>query len=86
MSLISGARILSLIRGPVSRCGGALCGLRAMVVFLVLLSMVAHSNSAAHVIQAGSFLQKRNNALVFAASAEMALQSDRILPYRAAMN
>tara|TARA_R110000744_G_scaffold44684_1_gene99523 strand:- start:201 stop:359 length:159 start_codon:yes stop_codon:yes gene_type:complete len=28
---ISLERIFSLMRGPVSRCGGALCGLRAMM-------------------------------------------------------
>ena len=32
MSRISGARMRSLTRGPVSRVGGALCGLRAMAV------------------------------------------------------
>ena len=31
---ISGERMRSLMRGPVSRCGGALWGLRAMVVVL----------------------------------------------------
>jgi len=31
ISLISGDVTRSFARGPVSRCGGALCGLRAMV-------------------------------------------------------
>ncbi|EET48387.1 hypothetical protein TR2A62_1109 [Thalassobium sp. R2A62] len=32
------ARMRSLTRGPVSRAGGALCGLRAMVLILYQLS------------------------------------------------
>ena len=37
---ISGDRMRSLMRGPVSRCGGALWGLRAMVVVLHMVASV----------------------------------------------
>jgi hypothetical protein len=49
---ISVPRIFSLTRGPVSRCGGALCGLRAMVVVLGLLR-----NSVTKRIRLPLFLQ-----------------------------
>ena len=40
MRRISVARIRSLMRGPVSRCGGALWGLRAMVFVLLAIGVV----------------------------------------------
>ena len=47
----------SLMRGPVSRCGGALCGLRAMVAFLEWLVVGAQDNDAARRLQPGNVVR-----------------------------